>query len=383
MTGDDLTLAAELLAGLELAAPQDLEEGVRRAADVLSAVPDLPGADPVLDAIERLAGHDSWHVRLSVARALPILPRARCERLAVLLSGDSTRYVQDAAKRALRELRKAEREEAKLAREARLVAQRTAKLERKVPGAARAVRDLAREEITRRQGRALHDLAALLASLVNGNERLRRDLEPRPGAGNAWREISAATARTLQLARATIEELSLYSDPTPPSFERVHVREVVDEALEQVRARLAGARGRPAVRQEIDVPRHLIVEAPRPRFVRALANVIRNAFEALDRPGKVRLRAQSEAGQLVIEVEDTGEGIPPEFRPFLFLPGQSLKKGRPGRDNRGWGLAVTQRVIEDDCGGRIQVESEPGQGTKVTIFLPLEQAAPRGEEVAA
>jgi signal transduction histidine kinase len=97
---------------------------------------------------------------------------------------------------------------------------------------------------------------------------------------------------------------------------------------------------------------------------RVLDNLIRNACEAVAGPGVVTVRVRREAGALVIEVRDTGVGIPEEFRPYLFQTFKTTKKR-----GLGLGLAYCKRAVEAH-GGSIEVESRVGEGTTFTVKLP-------------
>ena len=73
---------------------------------------------------------------------------------------------------------------------------------------------------------------------------------------------------------------------------------------------------------------------------------------------------------MVIEVRDTGKGIPSHMLKQIFLPGISTKR-------RGWGLglAFVKRIVEDYHSGKVSIkESVPGQGTTFVILLPLSPA---------
>ena len=72
----------------------------------------------------------------------------------------------------------------------------------------------------------------------------------------------------------------------------------------------------------------------------------------------------------VIEVKDTGSGIDPRDLPKIFDPFFTAKK----RTGLGLGLSVCERIVKNH-GGRIEVESQPVEGTQVTVHLPLEQKA--------
>jgi signal transduction histidine kinase len=79
------------------------------------------------------------------------------------------------------------------------------------------------------------------------------------------------------------------------------------------------------------------------------------------------IRARAEAGPpaaVVLEVEDTGVGIPPEDMPRLFDPSFSTKTR-----GTGLGLAIVRRALED-AGGTVSVRSEPGKGSLFAVRLP-------------
>ncbi len=99
---------------------------------------------------------------------------------------------------------------------------------------------------------------------------------------------------------------------------------------------------------------------------RALTNLINNALQAMPNGGTLKITANKKENKALIEVSDTGMGIPEEIKPKLFTPLFTTKaKGQ------GLGLAVVKRFIET-LHGSITFESEKDKGTKFTIELPLE-----------
>ena len=72
----------------------------------------------------------------------------------------------------------------------------------------------------------------------------------------------------------------------------------------------------------------------------------------------------------VIEVKDTGSGIEPHDLPKIFEPFFTAKK----RTGLGLGLSVCERIVKNH-GGRIEAASQPGEGTQVTVHLPIERKA--------
>ena len=112
---------------------------------------------------------------------------------------------------------------------------------------------------------------------------------------------------------------------------------------------------------------------------RIMANLISNALKFTPDGGRVevRIRYESDASPMaVVEVEDSGVGIDPEFLPHLFEAFRQESDGvRRTHEGTGLGLAITRRLTEI-LGGTISVESEKGEGTCFTVRLPLSDTTP-------
>lgn len=97
-----------------------------------------------------------------------------------------------------------------------------------------------------------------------------------------------------------------------------------------------------------------------------LLNLLKNSIEAMAAGGRLGISSHAQDGRAVVEVADTGEGIPPEDMEKLFQPFFTTKaKGS------GLGLAICQRIMQAHQ-GEIKLESAAGQGTRVSLFLPAE-----------
>lgn len=102
-----------------------------------------------------------------------------------------------------------------------------------------------------------------------------------------------------------------------------------------------------------------------PLFKQALLNLILNAEQAMPDGGELILTTRREGPRAIVEVIDTGRGIPPELQPKVF---QAFVSSRAG--GTGLGLPTARRIV-DGHGGSIGLESEPGRGSKFTIRLPI------------
>ena len=105
------------------------------------------------------------------------------------------------------------------------------------------------------------------------------------------------------------------------------------------------------------------------RLVQAFMAILLNAADAMERGGSVRIRTSpnpARDGEVVVEIADSGVGIAPEALGKIFEPFYTTKP--PGKGT-GLGLTICYGIVEEQ-GGRITVESEPGQGTTFRVLLP-------------
>lgn len=99
-------------------------------------------------------------------------------------------------------------------------------------------------------------------------------------------------------------------------------------------------------------------------FKQAILNLILNAEQAMPHGGELTLQTVREAEGIALHVIDTGEGMAPEVLDQLFKPFFSTKPG-----GNGLGLLTTRRIVLAH-GGRLNVQSEVGRGTRFTVWLP-------------
>jgi two-component system, sporulation sensor kinase E len=102
-----------------------------------------------------------------------------------------------------------------------------------------------------------------------------------------------------------------------------------------------------------------------------LVNLIRNAMQAMNRGGEIRIETGSGSEAVWVSISDTGRGIPEEKLNRIFQPFFTTKK-----KGSGLGLMIVQRIIRDH-GGKIDLESKPGKGTTFRVWLPLHERRPR------
>jgi signal transduction histidine kinase len=102
------------------------------------------------------------------------------------------------------------------------------------------------------------------------------------------------------------------------------------------------------------------------RLERVLGHLVQNALDATPVAGRVWIKVQRYSGQVRVEVGDTGAGMSEEFvRNKLFRPFNTTK-----HSGMGIGTYESFQYIRE-LGGSLNVESQPGQGTQITVLLPL------------
>jgi signal transduction histidine kinase len=130
------------------------------------------------------------------------------------------------------------------------------------------------------------------------------------------------------------------------------------------------------VREYGDIP---LVSCSPSQINQVFLNLVSNAAQATpDTGGTIRLVTRRVGtDRVAVDVEDDGHGIPPEVLPRIFDPFFTTKDVGKGT---GLGLSISYKIV-DQHGGRIDVKSEVGKGTRFTVTLPVESALP--EEAAA
>jgi signal transduction histidine kinase len=135
------------------------------------------------------------------------------------------------------------------------------------------------------------------------------------------------------------------------------VDEVLQEAVEKHRYLL---KNKP-MEVEVDIEARPCLAVERPVLGMALGNLIRNAFSYTE-GGRIQVRLHADR----VVVEDTGAGIRPEELGHVF---ERHYRGTTSR-GAGIGLSLVKRVC-DRYGWQVQIESEPGRGTKVQLLFPI------------
>ncbi|NIQ93081.1 MAG: sensor histidine kinase, partial [Desulfuromonadales bacterium] len=101
------------------------------------------------------------------------------------------------------------------------------------------------------------------------------------------------------------------------------------------------------------------------QYKQAFLNLILNALQVMPDGGRLDIRCHEQDDKLFIRFTDSGPGIPEQLQDRIFNPFYTTRS-----DGTGLGLAITHRII-DGHGGRLSVESVPGEGATFIVELPL------------
>jgi signal transduction histidine kinase len=171
-----------------------------------------------------------------------------------------------------------------------------------------------------------------------------------------------------------ITEFLEYARPQTPQAEQILLSSILDETI----MLLKNSRDfREGIAIRVDVDPHVVIKGDAQRMRQVFWNLLINACQAMPDGGEITVgampmsRSDRYSGWCEIVIKDMGRGIAHEYLDKIFDPFFTTKTG-----GTGLGLAIVERIIEDH-GGIIDVESEPGRGTKFRIRLPvLEEAVP-------
>lgn len=229
-----------------------------------------------------------------------------------------------------------------------------------------------------------HELRTPLNAIIGYAEMLREDvghgfIEPAELLRDLER-ISSSGRHLLDLINQVLDFSKIEANRIELADEEVDLARLLNESVEAVAPQMS-ARGNKAIVAACETER---VRGDFLKLKQVLINLLSNAAKFTER-GEVRVECrveQAEPGEmagaartLLIAVSDTGIGIAPDQLPFLFESFRQLDTSPTRRHGgTGLGLAISRKLVEV-MGGRIEVHSVPGEGSRFTIHLPVRSAA--------
>ena len=330
-----------------------------------------------------LADDPKWEVRKDVADCLLLVDEDEFPRLAARLSQDDNAFVRQAAERALDRRRRGRESNQRKRRGLDHVQDQYDSIEQTHGSvAAQRARAMAEQLYDILVGAMIHDMRNFLAPLKSAITSLLGHLADGELDARLFEKNLVKMGHQAEMIERMLEDMRTYSQPTPVQRRRERLADMIHEAQGAVLDTfLATGRDAACVSAHLDVPENLTVDVARFDMVRALMNLMKNAYEShatgpgTFTPGSVWVTARPcDTDRIEIIFRDDGMGLSAEELDDVrrFVPGGTSKKTY----GTGFGLPTAKRKIEAH-GGSLAIDSKEDQGTTVIVTLSAES---RGDD---
>jgi signal transduction histidine kinase len=187
-------------------------------------------------------------------------------------------------------------------------------------------------------------------------------------ANSSEQEDAQVIGHEIQRLERIVQEFLEFARPAEPRLVTVSA----DGLLARMQTLFGPQLEKTAIRLNLESVPDIWVRVDPHQMEQVLINLIQNAAESIEGEGAITLRARNGKGRLagrsrpvvVLEVSDTGKGIPPEVQKRMFDPFFTTKE-----EGTGLGLSITARIVEKH-GGALECRSEANRGTTFTLLLP-------------
>src|SRR5579871_2248980 len=207
-----------------------------------------------------------------------------------------------------------------------------------------------------------HEIRNPLAGIAGVVEIIGRDLPSTSPARAVLKDVRIEIAQINRI----LTDLLQAARPHPPDIRRSDMNITVEHAVMLARQQALSKPLEIVLTKNPQLPE---VEHDSDQIHQVLLNLLLNAIQAIDGPGKISVEMEKLDGGAAIVISDTGRGILPEHLPNIFRPFYTTKG-----NGTGLGLSLARRIAEEHQ-GRITVTSKIGQGSTFTVWLPFSKPA--------
>jgi PAS domain S-box-containing protein len=172
----------------------------------------------------------------------------------------------------------------------------------------------------------------------------------------------AEALKGLEKMASSVKSLMSSANPLKTSRNRDNLQNLLQDAVKIMMFQASDQ----MVQVTLNPPRELQQVRIGGDLYHVFLNIIKNALQAMPQGGHLHIGGLLHPQEVEIIFEDTGTGLSAQELEQIFQPFYSTKRGAQGL---GLGLPICQKILERQ-GGRMEVTSQPGQGTKISIFLP-------------
>jgi len=334
-------------------------------------------SEEIASSLRRLAADPKWEVRKEVADHLQLLPEGDFPKFVAALIDDANAFVRRSARRALDRRQRGAEAVAQKRRSLEHIETEYARLE-KLHGSevAQKARRMAERLYDVLVGATVHDMRNMVTPLESSIVSLQKKAEDRRLGPSDLAKHLPRMRRQVEWLNRMLDDMKTYSQCMPEARRRERVEAIIEEAAAMARDTLKAAGRLPnQVRLEMDLARGLTFIVARDHAVRAVSNIIKNAYEAFAispteyQSGTIHIAARAiDCQRLEIIIADDGVGLSEDDLADVrrFVPGGTSKAGF----GTGFGLPTARRMIESH-GGSLSIDRRDGEGTVVTITMPI------------
>ncbi|MCL4486713.1 MAG: HAMP domain-containing histidine kinase, partial [Chloroflexi bacterium] len=217
----------------------------------------------------------------------------------------------------------------------------------------------------------VHELGTPLGALNSGVEALRGGAEEQVALRQ---ELLAGMQSEIGHLRRLLDDLARLSDQLLGGS-RLHFQSIdLSEWLAGLLVTWRQAAQAKGLKWNVQIsPLLPAVQADPDRLAQVIGNLLSNAIKYTRAGGSITVAAAAEAGRVRIAVEDSGAGIPADEQALIFNPFFRGRAGGRFAEGMGLGLTIAQDLAQAH-GGRLEVASTVGQGSRFTVWLPVASA---------
>jgi PAS domain S-box-containing protein len=206
-----------------------------------------------------------------------------------------------------------------------------------------------------------NDVAMLLSQIDNAAQKVKN---------RVWQEsdnLFRSAVEGIDRIQDLVLNLKNFSRLDEADFKPTDINENIEATL-----KIAGYLFKGGIQLIKDFSPVPLIQAFPAQMNQVFLNLITNAVHAVDeRTGRITIKTMVQGNQVVVKVIDNGKGIPPENLKKIFDPFFTTK---PVGQGTGLGLSIAYKIVEKH-GGKIDVQSQVGRGTEITVSLPISSSA--------
>ncbi len=205
-----------------------------------------------------------------------------------------------------------------------------------------------------------HEIRNPLAGIAGVVDIMGKELP----ADSPSRDVIGEVHKEILQIQAILNDLLSYARPRPPDFHPADLNTTIEQAVLLSRQQVLTKPVQVLFEPNPALPP---VEHDPALIQQVILNLVLNGIQAISGAGQVRVGLNAEQEFVVVQVSDTGRGIPAEALPKIFKPFFTTR-----REGTGLGLSLANSIVQSH-GGRIEVSSTPGKGTQFKIWLAIQR----------